>query len=99
MTIVTQIKMRQKNNIQEYILISLVINTTLAPAPTLALTTTSRPWFVLIRIHNILRKAGVSLQDKRGHKDEAATEDDITIVGDVKRPSNSTPKTQVKFNQ
>ena len=87
--------MRQKNNIQEYNLISLVINTT----TTLALTTTSRPCFVLIRIHNILRKAGVSLQDKRDRKDEAATEDDITIVGDVKRPSNSTPKTQVKFNQ
>ena len=96
MTIVTQIKMRQKNNIQEYNLISLVINTT---TTTLALTTSSRPCFVLIRIHNILRKAGVSLQDKRGHKDEATTEDDITIVGDVKRPSNSTPKTQVKFNQ
>ena len=63
------------------------------------MTNTSRPWFVLIRIHNILRKAGVSLQDKRGHKDEAAVEDDITIVGDVKRPSNGTPKTQVKFNQ
>ena len=95
MTVVTQIKMRQKNNIQEYNLISLVINTT----TTLALTTTSRPCFVLIRIHNILRKAGVSLQDKRDHKDEAAAEDDITVVGDVKRPSNGTPKTQVKFNQ
>ena len=48
---------------------------------------TSRPCLVLIRIHNILRQAGVGLQDKRGHKDVAAVEDDITIVGDVKRPS------------
>lgn len=60
---------------------------------------TSRPCLVLIRIHNILRQAGVGLQDKRGHKDVAAVEDNITIVGDVKRPSNGTPKTQVKFNQ
>ena len=54
---------------------------------------------MLIRIHNILRKVGVSLQDKRGHEDVAAAEDDITIAGDVKRPSNGTHKTQVKFNQ
>ena len=53
--------------------------------------------FVLIRIHNILRQVGEGLQDKRGS--EAATKDDITVVGDVKRPSNGTPKTQVKFNQ
>ena len=58
---------------------------------------TSRPCLVLIRIHNILQQAGVGLKDKKGH--EAATEDDITVVGDVKRPSNGTPKTQVKFNQ